>query len=157
MNPKNTKNPLQGIDKILVALKELVSSGALPANAAVESKQDAQITALSNLLLELQNKADLTETQPVSQVLGSSSVRTDVPLNTSTVTLKAANTNRKSLLLHNGSDVVMYVAYGTGATTSDYTLPIYPTQSFEITNTTEEITAIWANSGTGSCFITEIT
>ena len=42
-----------------------VASLPLPAGAAVEAKQDSVITALGNLLAELQLKADLTETQPV--------------------------------------------------------------------------------------------
>ena len=38
----------------------------LIANNATEAKQDDNITALNNLLTELELKADLTETQPVS-------------------------------------------------------------------------------------------
>ena len=42
-------------------------STPLPADASTETKQDSAIVVLSNLLTELQLKADLLETQPVSQ------------------------------------------------------------------------------------------
>lgn len=55
------------------------SSLPLPSGASIESKQDLIITALSNLLTELQRKADLTETQPVSGPLTDTQLRaTDI-------------------------------------------------------------------------------
>ena len=43
-----------------------VDSSALPSGAATAANQSSALTALANLLTELQLKADLTETQPIS-------------------------------------------------------------------------------------------
>lgn len=45
-----------------------ISAVALPTGASTSAKQDTQTTALGSILSELQAKADLTETQPVSVV-----------------------------------------------------------------------------------------
>lgn len=47
-------------------LETNVASSALPSGAATSANQATEITALGNILTELQLKADLTETQPVS-------------------------------------------------------------------------------------------
>jgi hypothetical protein len=70
-----------------------VNSSALPSGASTETKQDTIITALANLLTELQAKADLLETQPVS-IAGTVAVSgplTDAQLRNTAVPVSVSN------------------------------------------------------------------
>src|SRR5690242_8450083 len=49
---------------------------------------------------------------------------TSVPSDTNTVTLKAANANRRRLILYNDSTAVLYVKLGTGASATDFSFPL---------------------------------
>lgn len=61
-----TKEALVHDEDSLVELQSILAK--IIAAPSTEAKQDTAITALSDLLTELQLKADLTETQPVSQI-----------------------------------------------------------------------------------------
>jgi len=69
----DTTNEEFGVAHTAGVLQTIVNSSALPSGASTEDKQDDSIdqlilavTELTDLLTELQLKADLTETQPVS-------------------------------------------------------------------------------------------
>ena len=69
----DTTNEEFGVAHTAGVLQTIVNSSALPSGASTEAKQDDAITqlalavsGLTDLLTELQLKADLTETQPVS-------------------------------------------------------------------------------------------
>lgn len=114
------------------------SGGSVPTGAATEAKQD-----------ELIQK---------TQKRGATVVRTSVVSSTSVQTLAAANANRIGLVIHNDSSERLFIAYGTGATTSDFTVRINRNSTIFIDDTTAEITAVSSGSApTGNIFITEIT
>ena len=73
------------------------------------------------------------------------------------VTLAAANSMRMGLYLYNDSTAVAYVKYGTGATSTDYTIQMSAGSYWEMPNpvSTVEITCAWA-SATGAMQITEV-
>lgn len=73
----DTTNEEFGVAHTEGVLQAIINSSALPSGASTEDKQDDSIdqlvlavTGLTNLLTELQLKADLTETQPVSLITG---------------------------------------------------------------------------------------
>jgi hypothetical protein len=49
---------------------------------------------------------------------------TTVAADVNTVTLKAANPNRRRLIIYNDSTAVLYIKQGTGASNTDYTFPV---------------------------------
>lgn len=77
-----------------------------------------------------------------------------VAVSTTVATLAASNPNRKSLLIHNEQGT-LYVKFGSGATSIDYTLLLTQKGLVEITNYTGEVTAIKDN-GTTSAQVTEL-
>jgi hypothetical protein len=58
--------PLTDVQLRASAVPVSAASLPLPSGASTSANQSTEITALNNLLTELQNKADLAETQPVS-------------------------------------------------------------------------------------------
>ena len=112
--------------------------GDAPAGGATEAKQD-----------ELIQK---------TQKRGATVVRTSVVSSISVQTLAAANANRIGLVIHNDSSERLFIAYGTGATTSDFSVRINRNSTIFIDDTTAEITAVSGGSTpTGNIFVTEIT
>ncbi len=83
-----------------------------------------------------------------------------VALNTSNVTLKAANASRRGLMIYNGGSTTLYVIYGATASTSLYSFQIAAGGFFEMDTLKIDpgaISGIWAGAGSGSAMITEQT
>lgn len=81
--------------------------------------------------------------------------------NTSTaVSLADANSSRSGLLVVNdaGSSGILYVKYGTGASASDYTVPIAVGGYWEMPDPiyTGVVSGIWASDGDGTAMVTEL-
>jgi len=91
----------------------------------------------------------------VSSAKATTQVRTSVTLNTSVVTLAAADTNRKSLTIYNDSTGTLYVAIGSGASTTDFTAKLFQDDSYEIPeiNAQLQVTGIWS-AGSGAARVT---
>lgn len=132
---------------------------------STEAKQDSTITTLNNLLTELQDKADLTEVQPVNQVLGTTSNKnmvdsSGITVNTS-FTLMAANANRKQVIIHNDSTIKLYVSIGSAANitggTEDFSFALAPNATYVLNSTTEVINGVSGAVGTGFIAVTETT
>lgn len=85
------------------------------------------------------------------------SARTTVSVDTTVDTLLASNTARRGATVYNDDSKVLYVALGSAATTSDFTIKIAADGYYEIPfNYTGIITAIRA-SGSGNVRVTELT
>lgn len=87
-----------------------------PANPSTSTLQTSTIAKLDSLLTELQLKADLTETQPVS-AKGFSNIAFSgqVSVSGTSSALLAANTNRKYVHFTNNSNISVYIQYGSQA------------------------------------------
>jgi hypothetical protein len=84
--------------------------------------------------------------------------RTHVAALTSAQTVAKPNLSRKALKIYNSSTGVMYVAWGEGVTTSDYSFQIPASSFYESPMPIEwggAISAVWSVAN-GSGFITEI-
>ena len=76
-----------------------------------------------------------------------------------TVTLAVANANRKGLIVQN--DIVagrMFLKLGTGATTVDFSVEMFPKATFELPFPvyTGNVTATWNAAGAGQARVTEM-
>ena len=83
----------------------------------------------------------------------------NVPGSASSVTLLALNTARLSAVIYNDSTAILYVKFGSTASTTSYTYQLQANMTLELMQIpmyTGIITGIWA-SATGSARVTEIT
>lgn len=76
----------------------------------------------------------------------------------SSVTLKSSNSSRKQIIIQNTSSAILYVKYGTTATTSDFTVLLNQNDTLIEDRYTGRIDGIWATDpGNGAAKVTEIT
>lgn len=67
------------------------------------------------------------------------------------------NAARQGFFVHNDSGGVLYIKYGSGATTSDFTVRIPANTTFEpFIQYNGLITGIWGAGGAGNALITEL-
>jgi hypothetical protein len=88
-----------------------------------------------------------------------SATTASVAADDSSVTLQAANTLRRSLLVFNDADKDLYLKYGATATSIDYTVKI-PADSYwemPVPCYTGIVDGIWATGPTGAALVTELT
>lgn len=90
-------------------------------------------------------------------VAATAATLSNVTSSATVVTLVAANTSRKDLLIFNESTAVLYVKFGSVASTSSYTVQLPANGYFEITKPVYQgiVTGIWA-AANGFARITEI-
>ncbi len=83
----------------------------------------------------------------------------NVAASATNVTLKAANTGRRGLLVFNDADKVLDVKYGATASSSSFTVQIAAGGYWEMPQPvyTGIVDGIWAAGPTGSARITELT
>lgn len=88
----------------------------------------------------------------------SSATLSSVPSSATSVTLLAANANRRKFIIINAGSKILYVAYAATATTSAYTISIAANGVYEseVNDYTGVISGIW-NAVNGAAKITEIT
>lgn len=108
-------------------------------------------------------KSPPSNTNPlvVSGQASTAGTTTSVSSSATAVTLKAANTSRKSISIANDSTAILYVLLGTGTVSSTvYTFALDPKSAVAYDRTisgyTGAITGIWA-SANGFATITEFT
>ena len=89
----------------------------------------------------------------------SSATITSVADSDSAQTLLAANSDRKGVVIYNDSTVILYVALGSAASTTNFTYKLVPTATLELfgdKNYTGLISGIWASNASGNARITEL-
>ncbi len=84
---------------------------------------------------------------------------TRVTASTSSVLIKAANTNRLELILFNDSNKDAFVKYGTTATSTSFTALMPPSSHYfiDLARYTGRVDAIWKTGVSGAMQITELT
>ena len=75
----------------------------------------------------------------------------------SSVTLLAANADRLAFRIFNDSDQILYVKYGTTATTSDYNVRLLPYGYLEENHYQGRVDGIWAANSSGAAKLVELT
>lgn len=100
---------------------------------------------------------------PVSDISGDyapTATLTQVGRTNVSTTLKAANANRKGLILVNDSNVVCYVAFAGTSSSAAYTVRLTNNESVSLDKNpiyTGIVTGIWTSNGSGSMLVTELT
>jgi hypothetical protein len=95
------------------------------------------------------------QAQPVRLAPSRANVTT-VPVSGATVTLLAANANRKGASIYNASTGTLYVKLGTGASAVSRTIPMASGGYYEVPfGYTEVITGAWSDGSTGQADVTE--
>lgn len=77
----------------------------------------------------------------------------------SSVTVLAANANRKGAIIYNDSSAILYLKYGATASTSSFTYRVNPFQTLEIKSDALYlgiIDGIWASDAGGNARVTEL-
>ena len=91
-----------------------------------------------------------------SVVRASVATLSNVAASTSSTTLLASNTGRLGLVIVNDSDAILYVKYGTGASSTSFTRKLEPGEHMEDELYTGIVTGAWATA-TGNARVTELT
>jgi hypothetical protein len=82
---------------------------------------------------------------------------TPIARNASTVTLAASSIVRRGLLIFNDSGGLLYVKFGSGATTSDFSFRITANSLYESSiEYSGLVTGVWGSGGAGQAQVTEI-
>jgi len=133
-------------DDLLLEIESVDSRvETLNTNVAKESKQDTIITALQSI-----------ETNTGGLALGDTGVGTSVAVSITSVTLVAANVDRKEVIIRNDTNNNLYIAHGATATTSS-AVKLKKGDTYIEDRYVGIITGIWDSvAGGGNARITEI-
>jgi len=171
----NTLQPVQGTvaDGLLVNLGSnndvTVTSGSITEtnSAAIKTAVETIDNAISGSEMQVDVVASLPagtnnigDVDVVSTTLptgvSTSSVTSVSDTNTST-TLKAANSARKQIIIQNTSSAVLYIKYGTTASSTDFTVSLSQGDTLIEDRYTGRIDGIWATDpNDGAAKVTEI-
>lgn len=123
-------------------------SGALPINLRMTTGTGALIVHVTS--------GTVTATPAVASTATLSNVNDTA----SSTTLLSSNANRKGAMIFNDSTEILYVKFGTTASTTSFTVKMLGGSYYELPGPvvyTGRIDGIWAADGSGAARITEIT
>ena len=96
-------------------------------------------------------------TQATTPAGNATATLTNVNDSASSVTLLSANSARKGATIHNDSTAILYVKFGTTASTTSYTVKMVADAYYEVPfDYTGRIDGIWASDASGAARVTEI-
>jgi hypothetical protein len=94
--------------------------------------------------------------RPITDTLQNATV-TAVPRSAATVTLAALNVSRRGLMVFNDTGAILYVKFGPGATTADFSFRLTANTLFESNvEYSGLVTGVWGSGGAGNALVTEI-
>ena len=133
-------------DDVLLELESIDTRvETLNTNGAKESKQDTMITSLQNI-----------ESNTAGSGLGDTGAASSVAVSITSVTIIAANTARREVIIRNDTNNNMYLAHGATATTSS-AIKLKKGDTYIEDKYTGIISGIWESvAGGGNAQITEI-
>ena len=133
-------------DDVLLELESIDTRvETLNTNGAKESKQDTMITSLQNI-----------ESNTAGSGLGDTGAASSVAVSITSVTIIAANTARREVIIRNDTNNNMYLAHGGTATTSS-AIKLKKGDTYIEDKYTGIISGIWESvAGGGNAQITEI-
>ena len=97
-----------------------------------------------------------TEPWPVSINESSTATRSTVAASTSAQELLAPNVNRTAFTVYNDSGKKLFLIFGAGGSTSDFSVLLNSKAFFEFSGYTGEVRGVWDGSG-GDARLTEFT
>lgn len=136
----------QSNDDLLLELESVDTRvETLNTNGAKESKQDTMITSLQNI-----------ESNTAGSGLGDTGTASSVAVSITSVTLVAANADRREVIIRNDTNNDLYIAHGGTATTSS-AVKLKKGDTYIEDKYTGIISGIWDSAGGGgNAQITEV-
>ena len=132
-------------DLLLEAESTNTQLGTLNTNGAKEAKQDTMIASLQNI-----------EANTAGTGLGDTGAASSVGVSATSVSLIAANTARREVIIRNDTNNNLYLAHGATATLSS-AVKLKKGDTYIEDKYTGEISGIWdATGGGGNAQITEV-
>lgn len=125
--------------------------------AAIALGQAAMAAALPVVIASDQSAVPVSGTLTVIEEGSATATLANVAASASSVTLLAANADRKqAVIVNDSSDAVLYVKYGVTASATSYTFQVQPTQTLilPLPIYTGRIDGIW-DSASGAARVTE--
>ena len=115
-----------------------------------------QVTAGSGTTLATADVGGGIHHQRVQQG-GANATVSQVASSSSNVTLQASNALRRGLCVHNNSTQVLYIKFGTTASTTSYTVKVAADGYYEMPANlyTGRVDAVWA-AANGYAYVTEV-
>ena len=137
------------------------SGGDISASKEVGGVKSQRVLGQFGVGAGVQDVEDVdTKRFPVQTARAATATRSNVPDNVASVTILAANANRKGAIVTNDSSGTLYLALGAGpATSTDYTKKLEQDQSWEIPSVyTGIIVGIWGTDpNDGGARVVELT
>lgn len=123
----------------------------------VRAKAIAWSSGSARVVYEISSSTNVVHSIPADKA--STATLSQVAISATSVSLVAANVNRKGLILTNGGSQIAYVSFAATATTTAYTIALAVGAQFVMDNSPYigALSAIWADTGTGSMQVTELT
>lgn len=96
------------------------------------------------------------ESLPIAPARATGVVRGSITLSTTPVTFAFADSTRRAVSIYNDASSILYVALGSGASSTDFTTKLYQDEFYEVPETLAQllITGVWA-AGTGSAKVSQ--
>lgn len=151
-----TEVTLASIDSKITA----VNTGAVTISAALPAGANTigAVTQSGTWTVQPGNTANTTAWL-VQEEKSTTATLANISGATSSTTLQASNSARKGWSIHNDSSAILYVKFGSAASSTSYTVKLIADAYYELPTTsvyTGIITGIWT-SATGSARVTELT
>lgn len=147
--------------------RDVSTGAAIPVDGIIRTGTGTAPTAGQSLRqgIAIGDGSDTEQFASVSSVgalqvwsFASNAALTQVGCSATSVSLLAANTARKGVIIVNTSSAVLYVAFAATATTTAFTYQLGSGQSLTLTIPYQgAISGIWASSSGGDAVITELT
>jgi hypothetical protein len=129
---------------------KLILGAENAADGPVDQGQQTMAASLPVVLASDQTAVSIARANATTATLA------NVSASASSVTLQASNTSRKALVVVNDSTVLLYVKYGSTASTTSYSYRLEAGETLREDLYTGIVTGIWA-SATGAARMTELT
>lgn len=134
--------------------------GKLAANSGVDIG-DVDVTSLPALPAGSNNIGDVDIASSVvltTKLASATATLTNVNDTNVSTTLLASNSSRLGATIHNDSTAILYVKFGTTASTTSYTVKMVADSYYEVPyGYTGRIDGVWASDASGAARITEMT
>lgn len=128
------------------------------ADASSANTVIGRLKKLLSVLPAATGQATAAQSMPVVEATAATATVTSVADTASSTTILALNANRRAASIYNDSTATLYLKYGSTATTSDFTVKLFPDDYHEVFgHYTGKIDGIWSADASGSARVTELT
>jgi hypothetical protein len=132
---------------------------ALPAASGYAAADEVAYSGQTDAKVQLFRLVEVTGTEGsrvVTSTRAGTATLNNIAGNASSVTLQAANAARLAVVVVNDSTAILYVKYGSTASSTSFSFLLQPGETLREALYTGIVTGVWA-SATGNARVTELT